>query len=237
MKLRSIALAGLLGAGMLMTSGCTEDDIKDAINDLLKPNVVYVVNVYGAEITAHADSDSDTVANKKMKVFALSDEGDTTDVYYEVGNNSSAHSALAYGNAHLYVASSSCNLTNGMGFVTDVSTGAGIVELVNATNAPLTADSTNTVTVHVTNGTTTTDTDLTLQNGTTVAACGKATSTVTIGSLGIVQGSVVSVTIGSTTSDPYTVTDDVPTSVDVDIVYLGGEDAVAVPLVKWDDLI
>jgi len=235
MKLRSIALAGLLGAGLIMTSGCTEDDVKDAINDLLKPNVVYVVNGYGSDITAYADSDSELLNNKKMKVFALSDEGDT-DVYYKVGNNSSAHSSLAYGNAHLYVASSACNLTNGLGFVTDVSTGTGIVELINATGAPLTADSTNTVTVHVTNGTTT-DTVLTLQSGTTVAACGKATSTVTIGSLGIVQGSVVSVTIGSTTSDPYTVTDDVPTSVDVDIVYLGGEDAVAVPLVKWDDLI
>jgi len=236
MKLRSIALAGLLGAGMLMTSGCTEDDVKDAINDLLKPNVVYVVNGYGSDITAYANTDSAILANTEMNVFAMSDQ-EAADVYYTVGANSSEHTSLAYGNAHLYVASNSCNLVNGFGSVTDVSTGTGVVELVNATNTVLTADSTNTVTVHVTNGGTTVDTVLTLQSGTTVAECSKAASTVSIADLGIVQGSTVSVTIGATTSDPYTVQDDVPTTVDVDIVYLGGEDAVAVPLVKWDDLI
>ena len=238
MKLRSIALAGLLGAGLLMSAGCTEDDVKDAINDLVKPNAVYVVNAYGTEsITAYADSESGTVANGDLKVFALAGEGDT-DVYYTVGANSSDHTSLAYGNAHLYVASDKCNVgTNGFGKMTDVSSGQGIVKLVNATDTELTADSTNTVTVHVTTSGTTTDHDLTLQSGTTVAACNKATSTVTIGDLGIVQGSVVSVTIGNTTSDPYTVEDNVPTTVDVDIVYLGGEKAVAVPLVKWDDLL
>jgi len=238
MKLRSIALASLLGAGLLMSTGCTEDDVKDAVNDLVKPNAVYVVNAHGTDaITAHADSESKPVANGDMEIFALAGQGNT-DVYYTVGSNDSEHTSLAYGNAHLYVASDICNVgTNGFGKITDVSSGQGIVKLVNATNAALTADSTNTVTVHVTNNGTTDDIDLVLESGTTVASCAKATSTTKISDLGIVQGSVISVTIGSTTSDPYTVEDNVPTTVDVDIVYLGNENAVAVPLVKWDDLL
>ena len=40
MKLRSIALAGLLGAGLLMTSGCNEDDVKDLLPKIASVNVV-----------------------------------------------------------------------------------------------------------------------------------------------------------------------------------------------------
>jgi len=236
MKLRSIALAGLLGGGLLMTSGCGSDDVVDAINDLVKPNVVYVVNGFSSDITAHADTDASTLQPNDMKPFALTGDGNT-DVYYEVGANSSEHSSLPYGNAHLYVATPTCNAVNGLGKITDVSTGTGIVELVNATDSELTANATNTVTVHVTNNGVTKHYDLSLQVGEKVAACSKATSTVKIEDLGIVQGSIVMVTINNTASDPYTVEDNVPTTVDVDIVYLGGENAVAVPLVKWDDLI
>ena len=236
MKLRSIALAGLLGTGLIMTSGCGTDDVVDAINDLVKPNVVYVVNGFSSGITAHANGESSMISSNGMEPFALTGSGNT-DVYYEVGANSSEHTSLAYGNAHLYVATPVCSPVNGLGKITDVSTGTGIVELVNATGSALTADSTNTVTVHVKNNSTTVDHVLALQSGTTVAACSKATSTTTIAGLGIVQGSIVSVTIGSTTSSTYTVTDNVPTTVDVDIVYLGSDNAVAVPLVKWDDLI
>ena len=236
MKLRSIALAGLLGTGLIMTSGCGTDDVVDAINNLVKPNVVYVVNAYTSDITAHADGDFSVLTSKQMKPFALAGNGDT-DVYYEVGLNSSEHSSLAYGNAHLYVATPACNTVNALGKITDVSTGTGIVELVNATSSALTANATNKVIVHVTNNGVTKHYELSLQVGQTVAACGKATSTVKISDLGIVQGSIVMVTINNTGSTPYTVEDNVPATVDIDIVYLGGEDAVVVPLVKWDDLI
>jgi len=232
MKLRSIVLAGLIGTSLLTMSGC---NVEDTINDLIKPNAIYIVNGYGSEITAYANNESHSILNKKFRMFST-DSGDT-DVYYKVGNNASSHKSLAYGNAHLYVASSECNLQNGLGFVTDVSTGQGVVEVVNATNTPLRASSTTTMIVHVKNGNITRDTIITVPRGREVPACGKLRSDKRIADLGIEQGSVVSVTIGNTTSSLHTVTDNVPTTVDVDLVYLGGEDAVAVALVKWDDLI
>ncbi len=236
MKLRSIVLASLLGASLLSMSGCNTDDVIDAINDLAQPNAVYVVNGYGSTITAHADTDTAVLSNQSVQLFSLSDNGDT-DVYYEVGGNASPHTSLAYGNAHLYVASSECNLQNGFGSLTDVSTGNGIVKLINATDVPLTAEETNSIVIHVVNNGVSSDRTLTLQSGTTVAGCSQATSTINIEDLGIENGSEVSVTIGGTTSDSYVVDFDIPTTVDVDIVYLGGENAVAVPLAKWDDLI
>jgi len=237
MKLRSIILAGLLGTSLLTMSGCKKDDVKDAIDDLVKPNAVYVVNGYGSPITAHADSDFADLDVNKIKVFALTGD-DTTEVYYSVNNNHSVTTSFNYGNAYLYVASSQCNLEEGgFGKMIDHSTGTGIVKVVNATNIPLTADTTNTVTLHVTNDGSTVDKVLTLESGTIVAGCAQVASTINIADLGIRNGSDVSVTIGSTTSDSYHVGFDIPTTVDVDIIYLGGEDAVAVPLAKWDDLI
>ena len=236
MKLRSIVLTGLLGTSFLAMSGCNSDDIVNAVNNVTKPNAVYVVNGYGNTITAHADSDTATLSNRSVKLFSLSDNGDT-DVYYKVGNNASPHTSLAYGNAHLYVASSECNLHNGFGSLTDRSTGNGVVKVVNATNSPLIAQGTNSIVVHVRKNGTTSDTTLTLPSGRAVAGCSQETTTFKIADLGIENGSDVSVTMGGTTSTPYHVNFDVPTTVDVDIVYLGGENAVAVPLAKWDDLI
>jgi len=233
MKLRSIVLAGLIGTSLLTMSGCNVDDV---IDDLVQPNAVYAVNGYGVPITVYADNESGLVNYKATRVFSLTDS-DYTDVYYKVGNNESTHASLPYGNAHLYVASSTCNLQNGFGSVTDVSTGRGVVSVVNATTSRLTADATHRITVHVTKNGTTTDHVLILQSGTTVAGCGKSATTINIANLGIENGSYVSVTIGSTTSSSYHVDFDIPTTVDVDIVYLGGENAVAVPLAKWDDLV
>ena len=233
MKLRSIALASLLGAGLLMTSGCGTDDVKNAINDIAKPNVVYVVNGYDANITAYADSDSALLQNAQMKVFALTGSS-TTDVYYKIGQNASGHSSLAYGNAYLYVASPTCNVTtNGFGTMMDTSSGTGVVELVNATSGAYTASTTNSITVNV-NGN---PHVITLASGTSVAGCSKASTSLKISDLNITKGSKVSVTIGGTTSKEYKVKDAVPTTVDVDVVYLGGEKGVAVPLVKFDDLL
>ncbi len=233
MKLHSIALASLLGAGLLMTSGCGTDEIKDAINDIAKPNVVYVVNGHDANITAYANSDSALLQNAQMKVFALTGQS-TTDVYYKIGENASGHTSLAYGNAYLYVASPTCNVTtNGFGTMTDTSSGEGVVELINATNVAYTATTTNSITVNVDGE----PHPITVVGGTSVAACSKASTSFKISDLGIVNGSEVSVTIGGTTSKVYEVKDNVPTSVDVDVVYLGGEKGVAVPLVKFDDIL
>ena len=80
MKLRSIALAGLLGAGMLMTSGCTEDDIKDAIASVIKPSVIIAINA--------------TDASQDMKVEGIVDASKLTipsgesQLYIPVGENS-----------------------------------------------------------------------------------------------------------------------------------------------------
>ncbi len=236
MKLRSIILAGLLGGTLLMTSGCGSDDVKDLVNKLAKPNVVYVVNGYGDNIVAHADSDTKTIAPSKLHAFALTGD-DKTSVSYEFGGSPSATTKFNYGNAHMLVASECGTLTNGLGQLIDSSTGTGQVEVFNVTGSPHDI-ATDTITIIV-NGT---RTDLTASTS-EIADCGRVVALENMGALNIAKGSAVQVEIGGNTyPDPaYVVKDDIPSNVDISIVVradTGAEtEAVFVPLIKWDDLL
>lgn len=61
MKLRSIALAGLLSSGVLMTSGCGTGDLTGFVGDVLQQNVVYTVNGTGGPVTFSVTGAADTL--------------------------------------------------------------------------------------------------------------------------------------------------------------------------------
>ena len=233
MKLRSIVLAGLLGSTLLMMSGCGSDDVKDLVNKLAKPNVVYVVNGYGEDIVAHADSDTKIIDPSKLHAFALTGD-DTTSVSYDFGGSTSATTEFEYGNAHMLVASHCGTLTNGLGQLTDFSTGTGQVEVFNVTGSSHDI-TTNTITIIVDG----TSTELTASSS-EIADCGRVVANQLIGDLNIVKGSKVQVKIGDSLAYPvpaYEVKVDVPSNVDISIVARTSTEAVFVPLIKWDDLL
>ena len=242
MKLRSIALAGLLGAGMLMTSGCTEDDVKDAINDIAKPNAIYVVNGFQTgDITAFVGSESDVVAAAEMAVYPTAGE-DTTSVYYERNGGQSGAEDFAYGNAHMFLAAECDSTPSSLEFLTDSSTGEGTVEVFNVSGADhdISTDAEKVFVIVDNNGVVDTI-ELTPPASSVVQNCHSVTASQKLGDLGIVQGSKVQIKVGTTgtpyPSTPYTVEDNVPTDVDIDIVVISSEQAVFVPLIKWDDLL
>ncbi len=232
MKLRTIALAGLLGAGLLMTAGCNETDVVKAAGDAAKFNVVNVVNGYNDTIIAHADDDKETLKVGKQHAFALKGKSENA-VYYEVGNNQSKETKFKYGSSYLYVASDKCNLDDGFGSIKDETTGKGEVRVINATNDQYTVNATNSVIVIVDGK----EHKLSIPVGTSINGCDMEASATKIAELGIKKGSMVSVKIGDANATaPYKVKNDIPTTVDVDVVYLGGTMAVAVPLPGFDDL-
>jgi len=96
MKLRTIALASLLGAGLLMTSGC--GDVEDAIADALKVNVVHLANGATNEVEFTIAGDKELVAAQKSKMFILTGENS-----YIVNNTAvDAERDLPKDSAHLY---------------------------------------------------------------------------------------------------------------------------------------
>ena len=116
MKLRTIALAGLLGTGLMMTSGC--GSVEDAIADALRINVVHVAN--GAtnqvefDIEGELDSNSQLVDAQKSKMFIVSGQ-DT----YTVNNKAvDAPRNFAKDSAHLYAL-----CADDRGVMTDSATG------------------------------------------------------------------------------------------------------------------
>jgi len=101
MKLRSIALAGLLGTGLLMSSGCS---LEDTLQDILKTNVVYTTNGTTVSGTFSATNATDqVVASNSFTVFPLAGD-DTTTVTF----NGASDASFAYGNIHHYIATT-CN--------------------------------------------------------------------------------------------------------------------------------
>jgi len=70
MKLRSIALAGLLGSGLLMTSGCGTDDIEAAINSILNTSYITIANADATqEFIVEGSVSSDTTVNVNSTKF------------------------------------------------------------------------------------------------------------------------------------------------------------------------
>jgi len=237
MKLRSIALAGLLGAGLIMTSGCTEDDVKDAITDITKANVVYAVNGY-------TDSTDITVGGTVYPVTAYNLEavpltGDAqTAVSYTKNSNTSDESHFDYGNAHMYIATdnSNCSQAGSLFYVRDSSTGTGKVEVFNLTLSDYDATQ-ETVKVHINGGTVNERVVAITATNSAVASCQKVAATQTLADLNMQVGDTVAVEVNGQTSSAYTIEDNIPTNVDIDLVVFSNDNGVFVPLIKWDDLI
>ncbi len=134
MKLRSIALAGLLGSALLMTSGCSKDDVIDAINNALKTNVIYIANanvVDGFTVEGSLDSvEAKTVAKNSSKIFVV--EGQDS---YTV-NNDAKHAPKEFvkDSAHLYALCANDSV------LTDTATTeARQIEILNLSNDPISA--------------------------------------------------------------------------------------------------
>jgi len=70
MKLRSIALAGLLGGALLMMSGCSKDDVIDAVNDALKANVIHVANA-NSGTAFYVDGEDKQVSEDSSRMFIV----------------------------------------------------------------------------------------------------------------------------------------------------------------------
>lgn len=162
MKLRSIALAGLLGGALLMTSGCSSDDVLDAVNDVLKVNVIHVANANdGVNFTV--DGTDEVVSKDSSKMFIV--EGKDS---YTVSNGvNNSPEDFAKDSAHLYA------LCNNGSVLTDTATG-GVreIEVLNLSAAPINAGVDQNITVKVYNGVV----ELATMNlgGQTMSACSRA---------------------------------------------------------------
>ncbi len=100
MKLRSIALAGLLGAGFLMTSGCKEDDIIPRVAS------VNVVNATVGDLSVTVDSSTKTVHSQGEFVpFPIVSTDDSINVSFNGGSTTSvANDAI-----HVVGINTACN--------------------------------------------------------------------------------------------------------------------------------
>ena len=104
MKLRSIALSGLLGAGLLMTSGCSED----IIEDILKANVIYTVNGTVSDVTFTVTGDTDAfVASKEYAPHLLTGHSDYAVSY--TPNTGLVPISFPHGSVYMYAAAN-CTL-------------------------------------------------------------------------------------------------------------------------------
>ena len=102
MKLRTIALAALLGTGLLMTTGCNEDDVTNAIADALKVTSINVANGTTKDVTftieGELDANDQVVSGQKSKMFTT--EGQDT---YRVTNSHSGNAEeFKKDTGHLY---------------------------------------------------------------------------------------------------------------------------------------
>ena len=80
MKLRSIALAGLLGAGLIMTSGCGTDDVEKFVNNILNTSYITIANAANTQdFIVEGTVSSDTTVNQdSTKFFGVVDHNDYT---------------------------------------------------------------------------------------------------------------------------------------------------------------
>ena len=130
MKLRSIALVGLLGAGLLMTSGCGEDDVIDAVNDALKANVIHVANA-NSSVDFTVDGVAEVVDQNSSQMFVVEGK-DSYDVSYGVNTS---QVSFPKDSAHLYALCAS-----------------GLVIIDSATGSPRQIDIINLSGTDITNG-------------------------------------------------------------------------------------
>ena len=221
MKLRSIAFAGLLGAGLLMTSGCTEEDVAD----IVKTNMVYAVNGLGTDITVNATgANPEDLAPNNVQTFALSGY-ETTDVYYTNTAGQSGTEHFSYGSAYLFAATD-CEVSHGV--ITDKASGLGQIKIVNLTLSDLPSSTAAIVITDTAGGTHTV-------NATTAGKCDKTTSSILVGSLALEVGKDISVSVASGASHSITITKAIPTTIDIDVVVTGTDAGTIIPLASFGD--
>jgi len=127
MKLRSIALAGLLGVGLLTTTGCfDEDDVIEA----LKLNVIYTTNGTASPVLFKVNSDEETVDAKEFFGFTMGGSNS-----YSVSYNGSSETSLTHGGIYNYVATT-CHAD---GYLSHQAN-ATKAHVVNLTGGPLNAN-------------------------------------------------------------------------------------------------
>ncbi len=230
MKLRSIVTAGLLGAGLLMMSGC--DWFEDKAEDALKPNVIHLANGQTSQVEFTIEDDSHLVDGYSSKMVPVT--GHNT---YTVNNTQMNYPVdFPKDSAHLYA------LCENDGVLTDsATTGARQIEVMNLSNTVIDAGSGQTVTVTLYDASGTNIASASLA-GQTLATCSRETLPFPDFALSAVK--TVEVNDVNYTVPPYD-TDiaaklDQLNDVDFDIVVFdttpGSEKGTIVPLATTSDL-
>ena len=147
MKLRSIVLAGLLSVGVLSTTGCSSDEAKDFVKNVLKMSFVTVVNNADREVVHMTvpnlqSSSSLDVGHGEAEFYVVTeadeysisdDEGHT----YTFAKNTGNLFALCAPYSGLYAPSRSAEGEPSTGgFVTDINDGHRI-GVVNLSDEPI----------------------------------------------------------------------------------------------------
>ena len=128
MKLRSIALAGILGAGLFMTSGCGVDNVTDIVNDALKTNIIHLAN--GQEQPVRFQVDGDLSGDEVVKAYTSTMVFVNGQDNYTVNNTTvDAPKIFSKESAHLYALCANDSV------ITDSATGnARKIEVINLSN-------------------------------------------------------------------------------------------------------
>lgn len=124
MKLRSIALASLLGAGLVMSTGCS-DAIKDAINDAVKTNVITIANA-NDNPAFYIDNELKEVGQNSSRMFVVADN----DTYAVRSDATSFEASFPKDGSYLYA---QCKMITGgeNGVMLDAGTGTRNIQVFN----------------------------------------------------------------------------------------------------------
>ena len=222
MKLHTITVASLLGAGLLITSGCTKDDLEKEIEKIAKVNMVYVINTLDTDIIVHVTGMKDTLTVKPSQVALVPLTGEEANkVYYKTGSYTSKTANYQYGSAYAFV-STKCN---GTGYIQDSTSGKGIIKIVNATNTDVIQGTSIIITdahgshVEFTNAAT---------------RCSVTDSGLSSSKLNIKKGDEVKIDINgheNTVKSPI----DAPNGIDIDIILMDNNKTALAPLATYDD--
>ena len=223
MKLRSIALAGLLGASLVMTSGCDKDDV----DDFLSANVIYTVNGINSQVTFSVTSDGTSSSSyKKVVPHVLAGER----IYTVSYNNGTGTHEFAHGSVYTYTSTNDCGTTKYLAHEVDA-------ERVNIINLGTPLNSSDSY-VEVFDS-----------QGNSIAKSTESIGKCTVGavaslkSIKVENDMTINVTINGVVTDTYKLTDlnskllSLANSIKVDIVLLADGSATLVALAGYDELI
>jgi hypothetical protein len=219
--MKTFIMTSLVAGSLLFWSGCSTDDIKDAIAEAANTAMVYVVNGTAGDITVSVQTENDKVVashNLEAEAFALDGRSSYSVSYDGAHGTNFSDSAKAY----LYAATN-CNAD---GFVRDQADG-NRVHVVNLTASTFTKD----ILVVDANGVTYTISD-------NSPKC-SARSTSQLNNIKVGNGMKVKIGDGNWINIPNIDPDlaDLANSIKVDIVVYSTADGTIVPMANWDDLL